>query len=236
MGTLKRGRPGRLSLALMIAGIGMGIATDNRARASAIEPKVEQRAVYYSTSGTIGTPGDGSAEFIGFEGIGGSWSSSAPAGVFYAPGVFSLGAFQVSGLSPGKAREFDALPFSITLNVFGDPYAGQAISRIRIDGVLDGELSNTPGRGLLASVKSVSQIGSPIGTPPFRLEDLQILAPQFLLPAGSMPSRLNPIYGYVGSAVPEPTALVTLGLGAAVVAWRSIRRSRRPARPPVSAG
>jgi hypothetical protein len=122
------------------------------------------------------------------------------------------------------------MPFSIMLNLFGDPFVGTLVSQIRVDGLLNGELSSGPGVGLLASVRSVSQVGAPLGTPPFRLEDLQILAPQFILPAGPFPAASSPIYGYVNSQVPEPTALATIGVGIAAILVHQARRRRSRSR------
>jgi hypothetical protein len=204
----------------------MGVSTTRQAEGSTILMAIEQRPVYYSTSGTIGVPGGDPVDFLDFVGVSSPSGASAPSGVFYMPGTFSLGAFQARGLPSGTRRVFDDMPFSITLNLFDQPFVGTVASQIRVEGQLDGELSTGPGLGLLASVRSVTRVGTPLGTPPFRLEDLQILAPQFILPAGPSPVASSPIYAYVSAQVPEPTALATLGLGAAAFLAHRARRRR----------
>lgn len=229
MSTLTMGRLRRFGIATLTTGLMMSAAAPDRADASVIRPKVEQQFVYYSTTGTIGGASESPAEFLDFAGVSNSTPTPSPAGVFYMPGVFSLGGFKAMALPDGESRAVEALPFSITISLFGDPFAGaELLSQIRIDGTLDGELSSEPGNGLLASVSSIAQVGTPLGVPPFRVEDLQLLAPQFILPAGQLPSTTTPLYGYVDAQVPEPTALATLGLGVVALAWTRRRRRANP--------
>lgn len=226
MGIMEWGGLRRVGSVFPTAILLMGIVGVRQSEGSVIRPVIGQRPVYYATSGTIGSSGSGSIDSLGFQGVGIPSGASAPAGVFYMPGTFSLGAFQSRSLPPGSQQVFENKPYEITLDLFGGPSAGGVVSRIRIDGRLDGILSNEPGSGLLASVRSVKQVGTPLGTPPFRLADLRILAPQFILPAGSLPASSTPIVGYVSAQVPEPTSLATLGLGVSALLFQRARSRR----------
>lgn len=224
MSTLTSGRIRQLRLASLVAGVVATALISPRADGSVIKPKVEQKIVSYSTTGTLGTAGGTSVEYLNFVGVSTSAPTAEPGGMVYMPGVFSLGGFQTTAVPEGMSVGFDSFPFSISLNLFGGPMSGEVTSQILINGMLDGELSSKPGTGLLASITSVTQVGTPIGVPPFTVADLQIMAPQFILPAGSSTSTSTSIYGYVDAQVPEPTALATLGLG--IVALVVHRRRR----------
>ncbi|WP_169976776.1 PEP-CTERM sorting domain-containing protein [Tautonia rosea] len=213
----------RTAMTVLMASLFLG----EQAEGAVIRSRVEQRLVTYSTSTTLGNAGEPPVTLLEFNGVGSISTPEAPGGMFSMPGVFSLGTFTTKAVPSGMSVLLDRFPFSITLNLFGNSPDRSVVSQIAINGTLDGVLSTAPGTGLIASVSSVSQIGTPIGTPPFRVEDLQILAPQFIMPAGSSPSMNTPIFGYVNAQVPEPTALATLGVGIAVWLLRRKQQARR---------
>lgn len=225
MSTLISGRVRQLRIVSLIAGLLLSTVISHQAEGSIIKARVDQKLVSYSTTGQIGTTDGATVEYLNFVGINTPSASAGPAGVVYLPGVFSLGGFEAQAVPEGITVGFDSVPFSISLNLFGGPTGGGVISQILIDGMLDGELSSQPGTGLLASISSVTQVGTPIGVPPFTVSDLQIMAPQFILPAGSLGSTSTSIYAYVNAQVPEPTALVTLGLGVAALLVHRRRRA-----------
>ncbi len=211
----------RLSLVLVASGL---LATTASAA-----PISGGSAYTYSTTGFVGSMGSStggvatSDPYISYNGI----TTGQP---LLTPGSFSLGSFQVASLASADASHtVNDLPFSVTADFKpADTSSGLGDAFVNIKGVINGTFSGTTTSDLTATVTSVNATGAPL---PFKLTDLQVLAPQ-ILSAPGVNGGTSSLYAYLPTipqapSIPEPTTLALFGVVLAVAGVHRFRVRRR---------
>jgi hypothetical protein len=163
----------------------------------------------YTTFGDIGTTAGTPI---------GNFDFNPTSGTLLPPGVFTLGSFVARALPDGAGLTYTNMPFYINVMLQPQDTSGSGTpvrpSELSIQGVLNGKITGTLSSDVVATVTSVTQVGSI--PPPFDLSAFGVLGPQTLAPSG-INGGVTSLMGQVTSAgqpppIPEPTPLALMGI------------------------